>query len=106
MIDVLGRRLPVAWDGLPVEWTPLELHHPPRICPPIPPDPCDGCGQVTRKLRAFGTITGTTTVVILGALPRLMLLRCIQCGHDIVGDGTNLWDLDDSDYGPEGSWDR
>ena len=43
----------------------------------------------------------------LGALGHLHWFRCRDCGYDMVLDDTGSeWELDDDDYGPDGSWPR
>lgn len=85
---------------------------------------CDVCGRVGRKLRSTGLRGPVPGATVEGerlrihrngrpvhatepapALRTLHASRCVGCGHDQVLDTeTNeLWDLDDSDYGPDGS---
>ncbi|QDG87138.1 hypothetical protein [Pseudarthrobacter sp. NIBRBAC000502770] len=118
--------LPLLWDGVPVTWdawsdyrSTLPLH--------VPADKmaCHECGAVDESLIAWGirppaesTFTTTTTKttrsghkyeaqVEVPAYPvhDIYAARCRHCGHDVVTDTrTNeTWDLDETDYGPEGS---
>lgn len=93
--------LPVAWDGKEVEWdewaeaatfTCARTLKKSRTA-------CDRC-QADPKM----------TLVLHGHVGEeellLTLLRCPNCGADTVVDWDNdVWDLDESDYGPDGSWD-
>lgn len=125
-----GRALPALWDGRPVEWSPFQLEPPMFICDRskrkngllIPT--CNACGATGPKLRAIGLrqpAPGATTegeylrthrngqpVHAIDPAPAyrdLHATRCTRCAHDQVYDTatTELWDLDDTDYGPEGS---
>ncbi|UYM26626.1 hypothetical protein SEA_BAUER_77 [Arthrobacter phage Bauer] len=118
--------LPPSWDGLKVAWdawsdvrTTLPLHLPAEDMA------CDKCGTVDEFLIAWGlrdpaeptcTTTRTKTTrsgrkydvqVEVPARPMrdIYAARCRHCSHDIVTDTrTNeRWDLDETDYGPEGS---
>ncbi|RHA38703.1 hypothetical protein [Cellulomonas rhizosphaerae] len=121
------RELPRAWDGRTVIWGPwhdvrtsLVWHLPPADFA------CPACGLIEESPCAVGTVRplpGETTTVqhekrlpsgrtywrteTRAATPVLALFarRCTGCGHDQVHDRRTdeVWDLDDSDYGPEGS---
>lgn len=102
-----ARRLPVAWDGHPVEWDEFESG--PIMCrlneegtglEALPPDLCWSCGVRAERVTAEGR------VVIPNWPYRLVLSRCTRCGHDRVRNPLTgkEWDLDESDYGPDGSW--
>lgn len=93
------RPLPVAWDGVPVEWEPFD-YTPIHICPPPPPEPCPECGRIAPRATAIGI---RRPVQWHGPLTAF---RCTHCGHDQVYDenGGTTWDLDPLDYGPDGSW--
>lgn len=95
------RPLPVAWDGAPVKWGPWEAQMPIYICPPPQPAPCPECGLI--RPRAFASGVLRTEV---GRGWKLHARRCTECGHDQVYEfGTGItWDLDITDYGPDGSW--
>lgn len=107
----LRRRLPVAWDGHPITWdSPLAEY---TVTHPNP-EPCRKCGQ-TRELTAGGYYSDGQVDFWRGddgrlhrlvAFHRLTLFRCWQCGRDEVyeHDAQAVWDLDDTDYGPDGSW--
>lgn len=119
--------LPPSWDGVPVEWsewskggTTLALH--------LPPDQlaCPECGAVEEPAISFGkrppetpTIMGTRikttksgrqyTVpqeIKAWAVRDLIASRCKHCLHDVVTDlrTDERWDLDESDYAPQGSY--
>ena len=94
-----ARPLPVAWDGVPVEWTPWENPPRVRVCPPQEPTPCGLCGSRERPVQSRGL-----TQVEVGAT-LLIATRCPSCRLDTVWDARNdeTWTLDDTDYGPEGS---
>lgn len=92
--------LPVAWDGEEIawgEWSALAAY----ICARAlrkSHTVCEKCGYEPRA-----------SLVIRGGVGdrHLMLLRCAACGADTVVDWNQaVWDLDESDYGPDGSWDR
>lgn len=119
---LLERDLPVSWDGAPVIWGPPVPVGSVFICPPPKPLPCPGCkrfhlrgadsriGYVSETLEpreVFNAGTGRGRKYPMGAVrhPKLVLTRCLDCGHDQVYDldAEELWDLDESDYGPEGS---
>lgn len=124
------RPLPPLWDGRAVAWSPFELEPTMFICDRskrknglhIPT--CDQCGHVGPKLRAIGLRQPSpgasepgeyirrhrngTPVYAQEPAPAyrdLHATRCPVCGHDQVYDAASgtVWDLDESDYGPEGS---
>lgn len=121
--------LPPFWDGVPVKWdawsdfrTSLAYH--------LPADQmaCDQCGGVDEVLIAWGlrpsaeatcltTKTKTTksgrtyeAQVEVPAWPvrDIYAARCRHCGHDRVTDTRTdeVWDLDETDYVPEGSYEH
>ena len=100
------RRLPVACDGHPVEWG--EFTADPFVCQinadgtsePVPLDLCWHCCVRAERVTAEGR------VLIPNWPYRLVLRRCTRCGHDRVRNPLTgqEWDLDESDYGPDGSW--
>lgn len=66
------------------------------------PQPCSGCGHPFQPWWAQGlTADGRTSITVE---------RCGFCNTTIAfetgPDGTSEWTLDDSDYGPEGSFDN
>ena len=99
------RPLPSAWDGEQVWWndwidgaTSLDFHL------PLEDVACQGCGAIETPLRSVGRYANR-----LLHYRRLHATRCRSCGHDTVTewneDGLGpTWDLDESDYGPDGSW--
>lgn len=119
--------LPPSWDGRKVTWdewsnirTSLAYHLKPEEMA------CDQCGAVDESLIAWGlrdptpgatmsqTQTKTTRsgkkyaiAVEAPACPMrdLYAARCRHCGHDVVTDTETdeRWDLDETDYGPQGS---
>lgn len=124
------RPLPALWDGRRVDWSPLQLEPPIFACDrskrknglliPI----CDACGHLGPKLRATGLRQPALGATVEGEYLRthrnghpvhaidpapayrdLHATRCPSCAHDQVYDTATheLWDLDDTDYGPEGS---
>lgn len=107
--DLTDFRLPVKWDGQPVDW---HGWHPPIEVRDLflcsnngllrDPQPCSGCGHPFQPWWAQGlTADGRTSITIE---------RCGFCNTAIAletgPDGTSEWTLDDSDYGPEGSSDN
>lgn len=120
--------LPPSWDGQPVEWDEMSdddhrstiiLHAPAAALA------CHKCGSVDEPRISWGkrppesptfstTRTKTTRTgrkyevpceVEAWAVRDLIAARCRHCLHDVVTDTRTgeSWDLDASDYGPEGS---
>lgn len=110
--------LPPKWDSVPVQWEPWE-NSPTTLCVKGLREPCGHCGSRTHPVAAHGTriVPIPDSVVSIG-LPAygatkeriqrmaLLVLRCPDCRHDTVWDPwtDEWWDLDDSDYGDEGSF--
>lgn len=119
--------LPPFWDGAKVTWdawsdvrSSLAYHLKPEDMA------CDKCGAVDESLIAWGlrppveatygtTRTKTTKsgrkYAIACEVPAwgvrdIYAARCRHCGHDRVTDTRTdeVWDLDESDYAPEGSY--
>lgn len=110
--------LPPRWDGLPVEWGAWGDTAGVLICPPPKlPDRCTRCGSTEAALINVGRIwtdkrSAPTAIgrARLRAGKHLVGLitafRCPTCEHDHVLDPAGqAWDLDDTDYGEDGSWD-
>lgn len=120
--------LPPTWDGQVVRWKPWQPTEDIQICPPPKPVKCVRCKSTKPPLLAFGlvhprpgaTMTVTETVPSrrqpgasferskqVPAWPtlRLSAFRCPDCKLDDVWDRDTdtWWELDDSDYGDEGS---
>lgn len=97
----IANPLPVAWDGQGVswdEWADIATF----ICVRHLKKPRPACSRCRTSPRVSLVIHGH---VGTEDLP-LTLLRCPNCGADTVVDwNNNAWDLDESDYGPDGSWD-
>lgn len=121
------RDLPPLWDGTPVEWTgwrqertTIILHVPPESLA------CSKCGAIDECIHNFGIRPpaegATVRYLVTRHLPSgrtyqreeespahpvrdLIVSRCRHCGHDTVTDERTgeCWDLDETDYGPEGS---
>ncbi|XBB66883.1 hypothetical protein ABFU82_22665 [Nocardioides sp. WV_118_6] len=103
--------LPPAWDGLPVEWrgwiaaaTTLSYHL------PLEETACRRCGSLNEQLLNVGVIDhGPRGDARDPEEPRhhvrLFAFRCPDCRHDQVldQDDDQLWDLDETDYGDDGS---
>lgn len=123
--------LPPFWDGFAVDWAhwrtvPTEQAERVFLCPP-PRDPasCSACGVIdagfqfalgqmaTRKHISHDDIAeherrqaaGEISYDVNVALPIFEVYRCLHCSHDTVYDRqrSEWWDLDHTDYGPEGS---
>ena len=106
--------LPPKWDGHPVEWGEWDKT-PVIICPTPQRDPCDGCGSTAGTLTNHGTMLvkiAQGNVVQIGhsrlhehQKRALLAHRCPDCLLDKVWDtwADEWWDLDHTDYGPEGS---
>lgn len=110
--------LPPRWDGLPVEWGQWDDPAPMFICPPPKqPDRCGQCGSTSAPLICSGRIwtdpASAPPGIGLGRLRggrhlvgMLLASRCPDCRHDVVLDAEGQpWDLDDTDYGDDGSFD-
>lgn len=125
---VVSRPLPALWDGARVEWGEFKDLPATFICPPAKTrDRCSRCGSQRARLASQGirhplegetfaseevrttrrTRTEYYAPTLVPAFPvmRFIAYRCQDCGLDQVWDSTAwvLWDLDESDYGPEGS---
>lgn len=128
--------LPPRWDGNVVVWDGwdrLDAHGPVFICPPTPRHCCPACGSLTPSLTNRGRRAlspRTTRQQILDhdaarrrlpesvrsklhagrgplALYGLTAFRCPDCRFDQVLDADRRWwDLDESDYRADGSWER
>lgn len=118
--------MPHLWDGHPVSWTPWEPG--PIMCraideysedgvPLASHAPCEFChmpagvwactGIVERDSAVTATRRGDLTVLSMTPATRVLAaFRCDRCGattvHDMWDD--KVWELDESDYGPGGSW--
>lgn len=101
--------LPPKWDGVVVRWRGWRTLPDARIfiCPPPKEiDHCKNCGSIAQSRINYGHRT-----VFLAGKDRdagsLTAYRCPDCLHDLVEDETTgeWFDLDHTDYGPEGSRD-
>ncbi len=111
--------LPPRWDGLPVQWSDWSDTTGVVICPPPPrPERCEHCGTTAAPQINIGRIW-TDQASAPPAVGRARLrghrhlvglitaFRCPQCEHDSVRDPDGqMWDLDDTDYTDDGSWDN
>ncbi|MEW2484176.1 hypothetical protein AB0876_31785 [Mycobacterium sp. NPDC049093] len=110
--------LPPRWDGLPVQWGEWDDTGRMFICPPPKkPSRCDKCGSTRSRLFCTGRIwTDPSTAPRAIGRARLQrgrqlvglisAFRCPECRHDTVRDlNGQEWDLDETDYGDEGSFD-
>lgn len=126
----LDRPLPVKWDGRPVTWGDWQENGRIFICDRtkrkngllIPA--CSACGSTRPSLHSTGLRHPLASDTEAGEFLRthrngrpvyaqepmpayrdLHAERCQDCGHDTVYDARTdeSWDLDDTDYGPEGS---
>lgn len=129
MLD-LDRPLPVAWDGRPLTWGPWSVSPLVFICDRskrkhgLSHPSCSACGSIRPALTAVALRSPIAGDVEPGEYLRrhrtgrpvyaqepmpayrdLHVARCRDCGHDSVVDlrSGEVWDLDPSDYGPEGS---
>jgi len=89
--------LPSAWDGQPITWgTWRDMASTWSLHAPRDQRACASCGAIDGPCRInLGVVDNTS---------RLYVTRC-ACGHDVVYDRETdeSWDLDLSDYGPDGS---
>lgn len=103
--------LPPKWDGRDVEWEPWAvLQTTFRFHARLSELVCRKCGSLAPQASCRGVIDqaeGDSVVVPLARWRILYASRCTDCAHDTVYDMTSdeLWDLDDTDYGPDGSHD-
>lgn len=111
-------QMPVAWDGTPVTWTPWTPA--PTLCintglydevgePLGTTSTCDHCHLHTERWTCRGTLaTRGGNVLRIPGTGVLSATRCGRCGGTSVYslDTDQAWDLDDSDYGPTGSWEE
>lgn len=109
LVQLREHDLPPKWDGRPVTWRgwrdlPTDGVF---ICfrgKEPEPDHCKACGSV-----ATSRVNRGTTAMRLGGKDRIIdvlsAYRCPDCHHDVVNveDTGEWWDLDHTDYGPEGS---
>ena len=121
--------LPPKWEGLAVLWRGWEagLRNHVIICPPPKtPECCAACGSFEEPVTNRGLVAVALFLTHdqlraeeenrkrLGslahkrkprALYRLFAHRCPDCKHDVVWDTDtdDWWDLDHTDYGPDGS---
>lgn len=102
--------LPPKWDGASVEWLgeweeePWTSH---RFHAPLADFACrNRCGSLAPRLTRRGVVGDPSVTAIHRLL--LYVTRCPDCGHDTVLrlDTDEAWDLDDTDYGPDGSYDE
>lgn len=105
-------RLPVKWDGEYIYWADTWTDTMPFLCGNnnlLKDQACPGTDERRRwkqyrpHLWRPRTINGRTTQ------SKLRLMRCGVCGltlveeHPLNGGKETVWQLDESDYGPEGS---
>lgn len=120
--------LPPFWDGVPVTWAPWSDHRS-TLTLHVPADQmaCDKCGAVDESLISWGTRPapkGETITInqtkktrsgrkyaVAAEVPSwpiadIYAARCRHCGQDFVTDTRTdeRWDLDESDYTPQGSY--
>lgn len=118
--------LPPLWDGLAVVWEGWRDVPPVFLCGNVEQAECPGCGGVTTTSTNIGLVGQRPDVThdqiqaeeanrrLLGwaahkrkriAWRRLTVDRCANCKHDVVVDmeTDEVWDLDYTDYGPDGS---
>lgn len=126
----LDRPLPVSWDGRALQWGSWEQTSLVFLCDRskrkngLTHPECSACGSIRPALRAVALRSPLPTDTIDGDYLRthrngrpvyaqepapayrdLIAHRCLDCGHDSVVDMRTgeAWDLDETDYGPEGS---
>lgn len=106
ILDLL-HRVPERWDGHPIDWD--EWTQAPFICGRTSLHACENCGCTNSGIMRSGWVEQSSyggNVVILRTAEKkhLILLRCTGCAKTSVWDGQQFWDLDEEDYGPEGSY--
>lgn len=120
--------LPPFWDGLATVWDGWVTQPRAFVCPPPAPQCCRACGSMARPVINRGRVArvpavthariqahkenrarlGRSNAHLAGrpvVLVRLFAWRCPDCLHDQVWDTDTdeVFDLDHTDYGPEGS---
>lgn len=106
------RALPAAWDGRDVQWGHWTRDTTAALHMPVAETACTDCGGLSGVRQCSGTYWAEQGAVIHAAgLRRLIASRCRDCGTDRVCEmvpGSTailaVWDLEPSDYGPDGSW--
>lgn len=99
--------LPPRWDDMRVEWEPwqAETFTTAVFHLPLKDLACRACGNLGQRQTTRGRFPDDE---LHGHVVRLWAYRC-DCGLDQVLDGLDadgqMWDLDDTDYGDEGSID-
>ena len=104
--------LPPRWDGRAAIWDTWHEDPPVFVCPPPPElDCCHHCGSLEPRRVSIGKVAESTLTTHSrlehgqGHARRLTAWRCRDCHHDTILDSAGtLWDLDDTDYGKDGSW--
>lgn len=114
--------LPPLWNGRVVVWTGWEATPQLFICTRgrgrAPKACCEGCGSTEQQPMNVGYLATHPTVtreevqnVVAGTPPgvglayrHLTAFRCPECKTDVVVEvGGDVWTLDHTDYGDEGS---
>jgi hypothetical protein len=92
--------LPPRWDGHAITWRGWrQLETSMRFHLPLSELACRRCGLLEEQLVNRGRFDDVD-----GDLREpLTAFRCPGCQHDQVLAGDELWDLDETDYGPDGS---
>lgn len=112
--------LPPRWDGMVVEWSGWKSTDDMFICPRprsrSGQDCCHFCGSKKPPTINLGRVwtdpTNSPPEISRGRLDKgrhlvanISAFRCPDCRRDHVLDsGGNAWDLDETDYTDEGSW--
>lgn len=106
--------LPPKWDGHPVEWAGWQ-NSPVIVCTRVKREPCPGCGSRAERVHNRGMVVVNLAQAGAPRIGRarfqevtkraLYAFRCPDCLLDTVWDmwSDEWWDLDHTDYGPEGS---
>ncbi len=107
-MTVRANDLPTKWDGVPVTWGGWEDQPWTTLVFHVKQTPCGKCGSLAQPKLNKGLALRDSRVDALVRCFRLFAYRCPDCHHDQVyemtpGDEDRLWDLDETDYGSEGS---
>lgn len=100
-----GNDLPPRWDGTPIVWGPWTSERTSlRWHLKDSERACSQCGALDNEEYAVGKIAPSAPRPHPRVI-RLLAIRCLTCMHDTVfdEDTKELWDLDLTDYGDEGS---
>lgn len=107
------RALPTHWDGHQVRWSVWgQAWSTAAWHAPVDQVACQTCGALDHRRTCTGVYwVDPGALLTAPGTRRLLATRCVHCGTDEVTElaprtmaPCHTWVLDDSDYGPGGSW--